>query len=244
MYDDFSAVSYDLNSPSRECEYDGSDDDLSENEEEDGQEMVSEVEGEMSYTPNSPKKVQRRKKNPVRCPFPKKKKLQKQQDGFGLKDELPAQIVRRRPALAVKKAPSRSKPRAGDTAMTYDSTDEEGEISMTQLKSNNAEEIVQHLNDLGKKYFRAKTIQQKMQMVSRATKGELKLFGLVIKNVWEGQHGAFQLAPEEHKRLKVHKDLFREFIRQRTSFKRKKEILQEGNILVNLTKLMCQLEVD
>ena len=203
----------------------------SESEDEYTEEESSEEE-DMSHT-LAPVHVQRRKKTPSKPPF-KRAPSKKKQMGHGLKDLLPVQIVRRK---AVRK---QCKPKAMEDALTYES---EEDVTPT-IQNLDAQKLVQNLNDLGKKYCKVKTMQQKMQMVGKASKSELKLFRLVIKNVWEGEHGAFQLAPEEHKKLKCHALIFKEYTKARTTDRRKKEILQEGNILANLTQLMTQLEVE
>jgi len=107
-----------------------------------------------------------------------------------------------------------------------------------------AEQFVSDANTLGVKFNKAKTTQQRMLAVSKLNKGQLKLFEVVIRNVWEGEHGAFQLLPEEITRMKKHKHHFKEFMMKKTTLKRKREILQEGTILRNLANLMVQLEVD
>jgi len=170
------------------------------------------------------------------------------QKGHGLKhvkhtfddQDVPSQVVRRRP----KPPPPTSKPKAGSKCPTFRDESEDDESEHIPKSRETAESLVEKMSALGKKFCTARNAQRRMLMVSKLSKADLNLFGLVIKNIWEGEHGAFQLAAEEHRRLKPHKLLFKEYIMKRATFKRKREILLEGNILKNLTELMTQLEVE
>lgn len=217
-------------------------------EEQEEQSSGDELETAVKKTPET---SQKRRKCPSKCPVPRKRKNKTKttkttnKTGVGLKDELPKQIVRRRPAAA-NVSTGTSKPKSDRKCPTFDDSKNEDETASVNAdeKPKTAEFLVEKMNALGKKFCRAKNVQQKMLMVSKISKADLNMFGVVIKNVWEGNHGAFQLAEEEHRRLRPHKLLFKEYVRKRTTFKRKREILLEGNILKNLTELMTQLEVE
>jgi hypothetical protein len=116
-------------------------------------------------------------------------------------------------------------------------------LSASNEEKPTADSIVQMLNSIGQKYKKMKSTQQRMQAISTASKSDLNAFQIVIKNIWQGEHGAFQLSEEEVKSLKSHKEFFREYLKVRTTLKRKRAILQEGTILKKLTNLMTELEV-
>lgn len=105
-------------------------------------------------------------------------------------------------------------------------------------------DIVSRLNDVGKKYSSLKTIQQKLVRLNKASRTELNSFNIVIKNILQGKNGAFQLTEEEFNDLMPYKTLFKEYIKNRTSLRRRREILSSGNLLKQLTTLMIDLEIE
>lgn len=105
-------------------------------------------------------------------------------------------------------------------------------------------DIVQRLNRVGEKYLSFKTTQRKLIEVNKAPRVELNLFHIVIKNLLQGKNGAFQLTDEEFNSLLPFKSIFKEFIKGRTSLKRKREILSTKNLLFKLASLMGDLEID
>lgn len=206
-----------------------------------GESSEEEGEEEEDGDAKPPRTSQKRRRTPSKCPVKRKHVKNQQGQGQGLRDDLPKEIVRKRPCPP--KGPATSKPKSDKKCSTFsDSTDEEDDEG--QRSKETAETLVSRMNTLGNKFCRAKNAQQKMLMVSKISKSDLMLFGVVIRNVWEGKHGAFQLAEEEHRRLRPFKLLFKEYLKVRTTIKRRREIMLEGSILKNLTELMTQLEVE
>ena len=150
-------------------------DDYTDNDYTDGE---SEASSDEEVEPHT---SQRRRKVPSKCPVKRKKvtaavDVAKTQMGKGLRDELPKEIVRRQ---KLKPDVVTSKPKGGRKCPTFGSSSED-EADEPASSRDTAKSLVGKMNALGKKFCKAKNVQRKMLMVSKISKVDINMFGLVI----------------------------------------------------------------
>ena len=125
------------------------------------------------------------------------------------------------------------------TERKIDESDDTGDITDT-------EKFVNKVCHLGKKMNKVKSSQRRLTQVNTMDKGDLKLFTTVISHLWgpKKRDSAFQLKPEELNKFQPYLKYLKEFARPRTSYKRRRAILQEGHLLRDLSELMSELAVE
>lgn len=166
-------------------------------------------------------------------------------DSSSEEEDSPVKIVHRKPEKKVSPANKLKKKKRQSTESDEERTSED----MDFLKD--PKRLVSELNGMGRTFVNLKTGRQKLAHVNQLTKGQMRLFHVLISNIFapngqkkKSNHCDFQLSPEELRRFEPYAKHFKDFLKARTPFKRKVAILQEGHILKYLSDLMTQLEVD
>ena len=141
-----------------------------------------------------------------------------------------------------KKQPEEMKKRKGMKTTKEDSDKRAASNSIGDVK-----EFVQKVSQLGSRLSQFKSASKRLNQVNNLDNNELNLFSTLITHLWG--HGTkdsdlFELSEEDLKKFVPYRKELKDFARSRTTYKRKRAILQEGQLLKHLAELMSQLDVD